>query len=163
MSLRSPRPQWVNHRENSPSGHLDHCTILPHLWVQQGAVANHWTRTQHQLHFDATFFILVREMWFNFRIDMQCHYNDVIMGVIASQFTSLTIVFSTVYSDADQRKHQSSASLALVRRIHQGPVNFPHKWPVTRKVFPCTEKAIILLEYSHLPLISFLHAGCSLL
>ena len=40
------------------------------------------------------------------------------------------------YSDADQRKHQSSASLAFVRRIHRGPVNFPHKWPVTRKMFP---------------------------
>ena len=66
----------------------------------------------------------------------RCHYNDVIMGVIASQITSLTVVFSTVYSDADQRKHQSSASLAFVRGIHRGPVNSPHKWPVTRKMFP---------------------------
>ena len=64
------------------------------------------------------------------------HYNDVIMGTIASQITSLTIVYSTVYSDADQRKHQSSASLAFVRGIHRGPVNSPHKWPVTRKMFP---------------------------
>ena len=37
-----------------------------------------------------------------------CHYNDVIMAAIASQITSLTIVFSTVYLDTDQRKHQSS-------------------------------------------------------
>ena len=64
------------------------------------------------------------------------HYNDVIMSTIASQMTSLTIVYSTVYSDADQRKHQSSASLAFVRGIHRGPVNSPHKWPVTRKMFP---------------------------
>ena len=64
------------------------------------------------------------------------HYNDVIMGTIASQITSLTIVFSTFYSDADQRKHQSSVSLAFVRGIHRGPVNSPHKWPVTRKMFP---------------------------
>ena len=42
------------------------------------------------------------------------HYNDVIMGAIASQITSLTIVYSTVYSDADQRKHQSTASLGFV-------------------------------------------------
>ena len=42
------------------------------------------------------------------------HYNDVIMGMIASQITSLMIVFSTAYSDTDQRKHQSSASLAFV-------------------------------------------------
>ena len=64
------------------------------------------------------------------------HYNDVIMGAIASQITSLTIVFSTVYLDTDQRKHQSSASLAFVRGIHRRPVNSPHKWPVTRKMFP---------------------------
>ena len=54
------------------------------------------------------------------------HYNDVIMGAIASQITSLTIVYPVVYSDADQRKHQSSTSLAYVW-IHRGPVNFPHK------------------------------------
>ena len=41
------------------------------------------------------------------------HYNGVIMGAIASQITSLAIVYSTFYSDADQRKHQSSASLAF--------------------------------------------------
>ena len=64
------------------------------------------------------------------------HYGEVIMGAIASQITSLTIVYSAVYSDADERKHQSSASLAFVRGIHRGPVNSPHKWPVTRKMFP---------------------------
>ena len=58
------------------------------------------------------------------------------MGAIESQITSLTIVYSTVYSDADQRKHQSSASSAFVRGIHRGPVISPHKWPVTRKMFP---------------------------
>ena len=64
------------------------------------------------------------------------HYTDVMMGAIASQITSLTIAYSTVYSDADHRKHQSSASLAFVRGIYRGPVNSPHKWPVTRKMFP---------------------------
>ena len=64
------------------------------------------------------------------------HYSDVMMDTIASQITSLPIVYSTVYSDADQRKHQSSASLTFVRGIHRGPVNSPHKWPVTRKMFP---------------------------
>ena len=58
------------------------------------------------------------------------------MGAIASQITSLTIVYSTVYSDTDQRNHQSSTSLAFVRGIHQGPVTAPHKWPVARKMFP---------------------------
>ena len=64
------------------------------------------------------------------------HYNDVIMDSMASQITSLTIVYSAVYSGADQRKHQSSASLVLVRGIHRGTVNSPHKWPGTRKMFP---------------------------
>ena len=58
------------------------------------------------------------------------------MDTIASQITSVTIVYSTVYSDAVQRKHQSSASLAFVRGIHRWPVNSPHKGPVTRKMFP---------------------------
>ena len=64
------------------------------------------------------------------------HYNDVIMSAMASQISSLTIVYSTVYSGADQRKHQSSASLAFVRRIHRWPVNSPHKGPVTQKMIP---------------------------
>ena len=63
-------------------------------------------------------------------------YNDVIMGMIASQITSLTIVYSTVYSGADQRKHQSSLPLAFVWGIHRSLVYSPHKWPVTRKMFP---------------------------
>ena len=44
------------------------------------------------------------------------------MGAIASQITSLTIVYSTVYSDADERKHQSAASLAFVRGTGEFPV-----------------------------------------
>ena len=72
-------------------------------------------------------------LWYNQVLSL--YYNDVIMGVIASQITSLAIVYSTVYSGQDQRKHQSSASLAFVRGIHRGPVNSPHKWRVTQKMF----------------------------
>ena len=64
------------------------------------------------------------------------HYDDVIIWAMASQITSLTIVYSTVDSDADERKHQSSASLAFVRGIHRWPMNSPHKWPVSRKMSP---------------------------
>ena len=64
------------------------------------------------------------------------HYSDVKMGTIASQITSLTTVYTTVYAGADQRKHQSSASLAFVRGIRRGPGNSTHKWSVTRKMFP---------------------------
>ena len=71
------------------------------------------------------------------------------MGAMASQITSLTIVYSTVYSDADQRKHQSSASLAFVWGIHRGPVNSPHKWPVTRKMFPFHDVIMITILSHH--------------
>ena len=64
------------------------------------------------------------------------HYNDVIMSsTMASQITSLTIVYSSVSSGADQRKHQRSASLVFVWRIHRWPVNTPHKGPVTWQWF----------------------------
>ena len=53
------------------------------------------------------------------------HYNDVIMEAIASQISSLPIVYSTVYSRCRSKKHPSSASLAFVRGIHQWPVNSP--------------------------------------
>ena len=62
-------------------------------------------------------------------------YNDVILSAIASQITSLTIVYLNVYSCADHRIHQSSASLASVRGIHRWPGNSPHKRLVTRKCF----------------------------
>ena len=58
------------------------------------------------------------------------------MGAMSSQITSVSIVYSAVCLGADQRKHQNSASLAFVRGIHRGPVNSPHKGPVTRKMFP---------------------------
>ena len=87
-------------------------------------------------------------------IPVSCHYGDVIMGAIASQIASLTIVFSTVYLDTDQRKHQSSMSLAFVWGIHRGPVNSPHKWPVTRKMFTFDEVIMIPSNrHSHAKLI----------
>ena len=71
------------------------------------------------------------------------HYNDVTMSTMASQITSIAIVYSSVYSDADQRKHQSSVPLAFVRGIHRWPMNSPHKGPVTRKMFPFDDVIMI--------------------
>ena len=75
---------------------------------------------------------------------LQWRYND--------QITSLAIVYSTAYSGAEQRKHQSPGSLAFVRGIHRWPMNTPHKEPVTRQLFPfddviiqCYNKSTILL------------------
>ena len=92
--------------------------------------------------------------------------NDVIMGAKACQITSPTIVYSTIHSGADQRKHQSSALLAIVRGINRWPVNSPHEWPVTRKMFPldnvfmnCEKKpmhALIIFHiYAHMFVICF--------
>ena len=70
------------------------------------------------------------------------------MSTTASKITSLTIVYSTFYSGVDQRKHRISASLAFVWGIHRWPVNSPHKWPVTRKMFPFDD--VIMVEYANL-------------
>ena len=64
------------------------------------------------------------------------HYNDVIMSAMTSQTKGVSITCSTVCSGADQRKHQSVASLAFVRGIHRWAVDSPHKGPVTRKMCP---------------------------
>ena len=88
------------------------------------------------------------------------HYTDVIMGTIASQITSLTIIYSTVYSEADQGKYQSTALLAFVWGIHRRPVNSPHKWPVTRKMFPFDD-VIMHWKYSYiLVLVSLVISAC---
>ena len=77
------------------------------------------------------------------------------MGAIPSEITSLTIVYSTVYSGADQRKHESSASMAL-RGIHRVPVDSPHKWPVTRKMFLFDDvimaELLCIVSYKHIPM-----------
>ena len=80
------------------------------------------------------------------------------MGAIAYQITSPTVVYPTVYSETDQRKHQSSASLAFVRGIHRGPVNSPHKWPVTRKTFPFDE---VIINFRGLEISQYLTIRCS--
>ena len=90
------------------------------------------------------------------------HYDDVIMSAIVAHITSLTIVYSTVYPGADQSKHQSSASLASVCGIHRGPVNSPHKWPVTRKMFPFDDVIMTQYLWIHAPLtriVVFWHIG----
>ena len=81
-----------------------------------------------------------------FMVLLKSHYNDVLMSAMASQITSLTIFYSAVYSGADQRKHQSPASLAFVRGIHRWPVNSPHKGPVTRKMFPFDDVIIMFSD-----------------
>ena len=72
--------------------------------------------------------------------------NDVIMISMAFQITSLAIFYSTAYSGTHQRKHQSSASLVCMRRIHRLPVNSPHKEPATPTMFPFDDVVINYIQ-----------------
>ena len=74
------------------------------------------------------------------------HYSDVVMSAMAPQITGVTIVYSTVCTGADQRKHQSSASLALLRGNHRWPMNSPHKGPGTRKIFSFDDVIMCLIS-----------------
>ena len=117
---------WINGWVNNPEAgdlrrHRAHCDVRVMV---------------SQLHPDYQHASSTTDTWCQSISSGTIHYDDVIMSAIASQITSLTIVYSTVYPDVDQSKHQSSASLAFVWGIHRGPVNSPHKWPVTRKMFP---------------------------
>ena len=67
------------------------------------------------------------------------------MSAMASQIISITSVYSTVYPGADQRKHQSSASLTFVMGIHRWPSISPHIGPVTWKMLPFDDVFMILV------------------
>ena len=82
-----------------------------------------------------------------FRLEV-CHYIDVIMTTMASQITSLTVVYSIVYSGADQRKHQSSASLPSVRGIHRD------RWIPAQRVSNAESVSIWWRHHGH-PFMSF--------
>ena len=83
----------------------------------------------HRIHYDVIVMfnrkvLLACQLCTKWRLSMDTlsvlpHYDDVIMTTMASQITSLTVVYSIVYSGVDQIKHQSSASLAFVRGIHR--------------------------------------------
>ena len=93
----------------------------------------------NEISWDLRFKMHFRRMFYISTVPWLCahkDYSDIIMSVMVSQTTSLMIVYSTVYSGADQRKHESSTSLAFVRGIHRWPLDSPHKGPVTQKMFP---------------------------
>ena len=124
--------KWINERESPQDIAFDLCFI----------------GKMHSIWMVYTLFLGVN--WWQVRAPLG-HYGDIIIGAIASQITSLTLVYSIVYSYADQRKNQSSTSLAFVRGIHRGPVNSPHKWPVTRKMFPFDDVIMQCHELAKVP------------
>ena len=98
-------------------------TESPTDWMVNIFTNNLWCTHEKACHNKITY------MLYGTYCTSNIHYSDVIMRAMVSQITSLTIVYSTVYSGADQRKHQDSTSLAFVQGIHRWPVNSPHKWP----------------------------------
>ena len=88
------------------------------------------------------------------------HYNDVIISAMVSQITSLVIVYSTVYSGTDQRKHQSSAPLAIMRGIHRWPLNSPHKGPITQKCFHLMTSSWMAVNWLRYRQCRFSHFWC---
>ena len=75
----------------------------------------------------------MRSLWVvrQSRVSLQWHNNE-LHGISNHLFP---FVHSTICSDADQRKHQSFASLAFASGIHWSPVDSPHKGSVTWKIF----------------------------
>ena len=93
------------------------------------------------------------ELWDRWYVNRQYHYSDVIMSGIGSLITGVSIVSSVFGSGADQRKHQSSASLAFVRGIHReftGHRNSPHKTLITRKIFPFDDVIMPMRDHQHM-------------
>ena len=123
-SRAKPKPPWSSYRRKTRQNHI--LFFIPiHFLYQNIHTVTHSTPMGHE----------------------NLHYSDVAMSMMASQITSVAIVYSIVCSGADQRKHQSSTSLAFVREIHRWPVNSPHKGPVMRKMFPFHDIVMYLPHY----------------
>ena len=126
-----------------------HLIVIKTEWVPINFLAWKWLYLDNSFSKEKVFvhgnnitihFILFKYHWV-------FSYSDIIMNVMVSQITSVSIVYSTICSGADQRKHQSSMSLAFVRGIHRWPVNSPHKWPVTREMFPFDDVIMYIVTF----------------
>ena len=91
---------------------------------------------------------VIDRLWVNIIITIVIRYSDVIINVMESQITGVSSVYSSICSGADQRKHQSFASLAFETGIHRWTVDSPRKRPATRKRFPFDDIIMIALSSS---------------
>ena len=137
--------QWyLSLHEASPDCSLKTTIAMKHL-TSINIIRNYFART----HFRRIDFVC--SMWYGSIVWYDKAYADMGQNSILNYCITLTSQWvrwclkspasrlftqPTVYSGADQRKHQSSASLAFVRGIHRWPVNSPHEGPVTQKMFP---------------------------
>ena len=126
--------QFTTHHNDKPSEPFLHCKFflrMKHHYCRQKSTA---FQSYYQAIYPKTEQINAKNLKSSVIVQLEAlwHYSDVIMSAIANQIISALIVCSTVCSGADQRKHQSSASLAFVRKICRWPVDSPQKWTVTR-------------------------------
>ena len=144
---KSHKPEWKSHKTSQFGATL--YIVISSLWTSRNG--RHFADDIFKLVFcyEAVWISLIvvpLGLIYNTSSFVQpwtVHYDDVIMSTIASRTTSLTTVYLIVYSRADQRKHQNSASLAFLRGIHRRPVNSPHKGPVTRKMVPFNDVIMV--------------------
>ena len=128
----------------APNHYQNQCWLILHVnWAQvKSALKSNNFRSRKLICKDhlqnVGHFVQVSKCWWKFSVSLQggdeSNYSDVIMSAMMLRITGASIVCSTVGSGADERKHQSSASLAFVFGIHRWPVNSPHKGPVARKM-----------------------------
>ena len=111
-----------------------------------GLKLNHVSKRGHRS--SAAMFITMPDKWVLFLLvsqNTQFHHSDVIMSMMATQIAGISIVYWSVSSGADQRKHRSSVPLAFVREIHHWPGNSQHKRPVKWKIFTFDD----IIMFSH--------------
>ena len=132
---------------------ITNCSVVKSFWKFAQSMA--WSVQNFKTNWQIKWILWTKEISWNLKLrwvsdkyhilqQPPLHNIDVIMSATASQIFGVSIVYSTVYSGADQRKHGSSASLAFVRGIHWRPVNSPHKGPVTQNIFPFNDVIMIL-------------------
>ena len=131
--------------------HGVHCIIMPGVRLSpSGCVMSDFQTPTESLHEDTnvpvskfTLIVIQTTDVYN------CHrYTDVIMSMMTSRITSLAIVYSTLYSGADQRKHQSSASQMMLCLI-----GTCQAFSVESMMMKCTSytSRVLILSYMSYP------------
>ena len=139
---------WFTARLVRPPNYTHHFSVYMQLWFSIKMYQSAQTDDANPNRYETTRYSKYMVLYKTLRIlyiHIKSHYSDVLMSEIVSQTADVSIVYSTVCSGVDQRKYQSTVSLAFVRGIHRWPVNSPHKGPVTRKMFPFDD---VIMEYA---------------
>ena len=112
-------------------------TIVGIAFVRKKLILFHpkqWPRRNWISEFNRSHYEFLRplfpKIWLSKSASTYCHYNDVIMAAMASQITSLTFVYSTVYSGTDEKKTQMASNMENVSVWwrHHGGKNGYGQW-----------------------------------